>query len=84
MNENELIVPRREVHVHFEYGHFVAGLFVQPNLTDTEHVGAFEKLGYERDDFAREPDIFRLLGIDAQPSKVRQPKSGGAARLVFG
>ena len=39
VDEDELVVPRGEVDVHFQDLHFVARILVQPDFADAEHVG---------------------------------------------
>ena len=50
VDEDQLVVPRGEVDVHFEHLQFVARILVQPDFADAEHVGPVEELRDDRDD----------------------------------
>ena len=53
VDENELIVLRGEIDVHFQNFQFVARIFVQPDFADARDVRAFEKFRNDADDFLR-------------------------------
>ena len=84
VNQNHLIMPCREVHVHFQHLHFVARILVQPDFTDAEHVGLVEEFWDQGDDIRGQRDVLGLLGVDAQPCEMRQAKFRGPLRLVLG
>ena len=70
--------------MHFEHLYLVTRIFVQPDFANPKHSLSFEKFRDERDDIAREFDIFGLLGVDAEPAIVRKAELGCALGLVFG
>ena len=65
MDEDELVVPRREVHVEFEDFEFVARVLVEANFADAEHIRALKKFRNQRDDFLGEFDVLSFFGVDA-------------------
>ena len=65
VHENQLLMARGEIHLHFEYAQFVPRIFVQPDLSDAENIRAIQKFRDQRDDFLRELHVLRFLGIDA-------------------
>ena len=60
------------------------GVLVQADLADAQHVRPLEKLGDHRDHFAREADVLRLLGVDAQPAVMLDVELRRPLRLVLG
>ena len=57
VDEDELVVPRREVDVLLEHLQFVARVLVQPDLADAEHVRPVEKLRDDAQHFVRERHV---------------------------
>jgi hypothetical protein len=83
MHEDELIVSSGEIDVLFQHLQLVAGVFVQPDFADAEHIGAIEKLRDQGDHVLRQLYVLRFLRIDAQPGEMREKELGGALRLVI-
>ena len=84
VDENHLVLSRREVHVHFQHLHFIARIFVQPDFANPEHVGFVEEFGDQRDDVRGQFDVLGFLRVNAQPGEMRQSELRGAIRLMLG
>jgi len=83
VNEDELVVFGGEVDVFLENFDFVATVFVKADFADAENVGAVEKFGNDGEYVVGELEIFRFLGVDAEPGKVGQAEFGGAFGFVL-
>ena len=57
VDENELVVTRRQIDVQFQHFHFVAGIFVQPDLADAKHIGPVQEFWNNRQHFLRQLHI---------------------------
>jgi hypothetical protein len=79
-----LVVIGRQLKVFFENEPFVAAVFIQANLADPENVRLGEKIRDEGDDVIGEGSVFGFLGVDAEPSVMREVIFGGTPWLVFG
>ena len=75
---------RGQFQVLAEDGRLVLRVLVEADLADAEHAGLVEELGDHRDDFARERDVLRFLGVDAQPGVMLDAAPAGALRLELG
>jgi len=84
VDEDELIISRREVHVHLQNLHFIARILVLADFADSQHIGTVEKFRDERDDLPGQRHILRLLGIDAKPGEMGQAEPRGPLRLMLG
>ena len=62
----------------------LARVLVEADLADAEHVGLLQILGNQGDDFARQLDVLRFLGVDAQPGIMADAEQGGPFRLDLG
>jgi hypothetical protein len=84
VDEHELVVVLRNLHVLLEDPELVAAVFVEADLADAEDAGFVDELGDEGDDVVRQLQILRFLRIDAQPAVVLDAELGGALRLILG
>ncbi len=84
VDEDELVVIDGELDVFLEDEDFVAGILVETDFSDAEHVGFLEELGDDGEDFSGEGDVFGLFGVDAEPGEMREPELGGAFGFVVG
>ena len=84
MHQNQLLVPRCKIYVHFQDFQFIAGIFVQANLADAQDIPSLQELGNDRNDFFRELYIFGFFGIDAQPRKMRKAELCRPLWLMLG
>ncbi len=67
VDEDQLLMLRGEADVLLEDLHFIARIFIEPDLADPEHVLAVEKAGDHCQHFPGEADVLGFLGIDAEP-----------------
>jgi len=77
VNEYRLVVSNRQFHVLLENDCFVAGVFVEPNFSDSEYIRTVEKFWNELEYFTGEFDVFGFFGVDAQPSEMLNAVLGG-------
>lgn len=81
VDEYQLFQAVCHVEMLQEHGRFVGRVFVEANLANAQHAGAVQELRDHRDHFARELNVFRLFGVDAEPRVVLQAVPAGAGRL---
>lgn len=81
VDQNLLVEFDGKIEMLHENRGFVAGVFVEPDLTDSEHPRSVEELGDHGDDFPRQGDIFRFLGVNAEPSVVLNTELGRPLRF---
>src|SRR5204863_2268449 len=79
-----LIVLRGEIDVLLEHLQFVPRIFVQANLADTQDIRPVEKVRDDTEDLVSQNGVFTLLGVDAEPAKVREGKLCRTLRLEVG
>ena len=84
VHQNELVVLGGEVDVRLENLELVPCVFVQPNFTDAQHIGALEKLGDDPEHVPRKSHVFGFLRIDAEPGEMRERELRGALGLIVG
>jgi len=84
VHQDQLIEPAGEVDLLFKDGQFVAAVFVQADLADSEHVRLVEERGDQLHDFPCERGVFRLLGVDAEPTVVGDAELGRPLRFDLG
>src|SRR3954451_19283798 len=64
-----------------ENGRLIECVLVEANLTDAEHVRPIKVVGNDGNDLARQTDVLRLLGVDAEPAIVPNAELRGPLRL---
>ena len=84
VDEDQFVGADGQIDVFLEDGGLVARVLVEADFADAEDVGLVEEFGDEGDHFARQGDVFGLLGVDAEPAVVADAEQGGAFRLDFG
>src|SRR5581483_7498043 len=84
MDEDQLGMSRRQIHVLLEHCHFVAAVLVQPDFADAEHSWTFQKLRDKGQYVVGQFEVFRFLGVDAKPAEMRQPELRRALGLMLG
>ena len=81
VDENLLVGLHGQLDVLQKHGRLVARVLVEPDLADAQHARPVEKLRDHRDHFARQRDVLRLLGVDAQPGEMLNAVPAGPLRL---
>ena len=84
VDEDRQVVVERELDVLLKDAEFVAGIFIETDLADPEHVGGVEKARNQAHHLAREAGIVGLLRIDAEPGEMFDAGFCGAFWFVFG
>ncbi len=74
----------REIDMFEKNRGFVASVFVEADLANSEHAGAIEELGNHRDYFAGQRHVFGFFRIDAEPRVVLDAVPTGTFRLESG
>ena len=65
VNQDELVVILRQLHMLLKDHQLIAAVLVQTNLADAQHAGLVQKTRNERDHLVRQLRVLGLLRIDA-------------------
>ena len=84
MDEDRQVAVHCELDVFLKDGEFIAGIFVEADLTDTKHRRAIQKLRDKCHHLACKHRIVSLLRVDAQPTIMLDAVLRRTLRFVVG